>query len=56
MSKTILTREQAKVKAWTEFTERTPRIIEVSSDWSELSPKEKLSLVKHKKNMLSLMN
>ena len=52
----ILTREEAFVKKHNDFKTRTPRIIEVPSNWDSLSPRQKKILVSHRKNMNSLLN
>ena len=52
----ILTREQAFVKKHEAFRTRTPRIIEVPSNWDTLTPREKQIVVGHRKNMNSLLN
>lgn len=52
----ILSREQAFVKKHEAFRTRTPRIIEVPSNWNNLSPREKKTVIGHRKNMISLLN
>ena len=52
----ILSREQAFVKKHEAFRTRTPRIIEVPTNWDTLTPREKKTIVGHRKNMISLLN
>ena len=52
----ILSREEAFVKKHEAFRIRTPRIIEVTANWNTLTPREKKTVIGHRKNMISLLN
>ena len=50
----IKSREEAKVQAWGEFYDKNTSIVDTPTNWSEMSPRQKQMVIKHRKNMQSI--